>query len=142
MSMSQAIGAAFVLTAGLATTWTQAPPPPLAPHTQASVVDGSALYKQHCATCHGLDGRGDGPAAPAMRFMPSDLTSLAMQNHGMFPSERVHQIIEGRGPAAHGDRLMPVWGDIFTRTARGRDSARQRIDALVKFLESIQLRPA
>ncbi|HVZ21378.1 MAG TPA: cytochrome c [Vicinamibacterales bacterium] len=141
--MSQTIGAAaLVLTAGLAIAWTQAPPTPLAPHTQSSVVDGAALYKQHCATCHGVDGRGDGPAAPAMRFMPSDLTALAMENHGMFPSERVRQIIEGRGPAAHGNRLMPVWGDIFARTARGRDSARQRIDALVEFLESIQLRPA
>ena len=115
---------------------------PLAPHTQSGSPEGAALFRQHCAKCHGDDGRGGGPSAAAMHFMPPDLTALAAENHDMFPSERVRQIIEGRGPAVHGDRLMPVWGDVFTRTARGRDNAKQRVDALVRYLESIQRRPA
>lgn len=115
---------------------------PLAPHTEQVISDGAVLYRQHCAKCHGATGHGDGPAAAAMHFTPPDLTELAAKNHDMFPAARVAQIIEGRGPAVHGDRLMPVWGDVFTRTARGRDSARQRIDSLVRYLESIQRRPA
>jgi mono/diheme cytochrome c family protein len=114
---------------------------PLTPHTER-LDDGASLYRQHCARCHGADGRGDGPAAAAMHFMPPDLTRLAAENRDVFPSERVRQIIEGRGPAVHGDRLMPVWGDVFTRSARGRDTVKQRVDALTRFLESIQRRSA
>jgi mono/diheme cytochrome c family protein len=142
MSIPQAVAAIFVLTVGLTPAWAQAPPLPPVPHTQSAGPDGRALYSQHCARCHGVNGRGDGPAAAALRFMPSDLTALAAGNHGMFPSQRVAEIIEGHGPAAHGARLMPVWGDIFSRTARGRDTPRQRVDAHVRFLESIQRRPA
>lgn len=34
---------------------------------------GAALFNVHCATCHGPDGRGDGPGAPPMARVP-DLT--------------------------------------------------------------------
>ena len=32
--------------------------------------DGAALYKQKCATCHGADGKAEGPAAKAMKVPP------------------------------------------------------------------------
>lgn len=106
----------------------------------ARVSEGATLYTRHCARCHGADGRGGGRDAAAMHFMPGDLTELAMENHGVFPAERMKQIIVGQGPAVHGTRLMPVWGDVFARSAAG--GARDRIDALVRYLESIQRRPA
>jgi mono/diheme cytochrome c family protein len=34
---------------------------------------GAALFAVHCASCHGLEGRGDGPGAPPMARVP-DLT--------------------------------------------------------------------
>ena len=134
--------ALMLMAAGVVPAMQQRTPTPLPPHTQPASLDGALLYRQHCAKCHGADGRGDGPSAAAMHFMPPDLTTLAAGNHDMFPSERVRQIIEGRGPAVHGDRLMPVWGDVFTRAARGRDTAKARVGALVRYLESIQRRPA
>jgi hypothetical protein len=71
-----------------------------------------------------------------------DLTTYTARNGGVFPGERLRQIIEGRGPAAHGDRTMPVWGAVFSRQAGTDDAAAGRIDALVTFLQSIQQRGA
>ena len=219
-------------------------------------LTGRDSFDCYCAACHGVDGRGGGPAASALRTPPPDLTTLARRNGG-FPRELVvafvegtdwlslthgsgdmpvgegrcgsrivrrqnqraarqsrglrrvvaaprrpgptrpghrafewsatlsnplrelsrrecrgcrtdqrtaaerragshnvqraqrrhvsgrarGQMIEGRGPAAHGDRSMPVWGDVFRRQNAGADPA-MRIDAIVTFLRSIQRRPA
>ena len=86
--------------------------------------------------------RGTGPLADQMRRMPPDLTGFAARNGGMFPSERVYRIIEGREVSSHGDREMPVWGDAFARESgsQGGPSVRARIDAIVRYLEAIQQR--
>ena len=47
-----------------------------------SIVQGAALFPQHCAMCHGLDGRGDGPAAKGMPVPPADLTAEHLWMHG------------------------------------------------------------
>jgi hypothetical protein len=73
--------------------------------------------------------------------MPPDLTQFARRNGGMFPSERVYRIIDGRDVPSHGDREMPVWGDIFKLGASGAD-AKARIDAIVRCLAGIQERGA
>src|ERR1700719_1400238 len=36
---------------------------------------GSRIFAQHCAVCHGPDGRGNGPAAPSMFPRPRDFSS-------------------------------------------------------------------
>jgi mono/diheme cytochrome c family protein len=33
-------------------------------------------FRQHCAQCHGMDGTGDGPVAPALKKKPANLTRL------------------------------------------------------------------
>jgi hypothetical protein len=63
-----------------------------------------------------------------------------MRNGGVFPAERVRQVVDGTGIAAHGDRDMPVWGAVFKRSTSGDAAA--RIDAIVRFLEGLQQRPA
>jgi mono/diheme cytochrome c family protein len=103
--------------------------------------DGRALFTAYCASCHGPDARGAGAMTAQLKTAPPDLTRFARRNGGVFPAERVRQMVDGRGPAAHGSIEMPVWGDVFQRKARG-ESASARIDALVRFLESIQERPA
>ncbi len=106
-----------------------------------SVEAGRQLFMTYCASCHGATGRGNGPVAAQIRQAIPDLTSFTMRNGGMFPSERVREIIDGRGIASHGDREMPVWGAVFAGTRNGGgDTVRTRIDALVLFLESIQTR--
>jgi mono/diheme cytochrome c family protein len=112
-----------------------------APARTPKPMSGAQLFRTHCASCHGEHAEGAGPISAQLRNAVPDLTTYSARNGGMFPAERVRQMIEGRGPAAHGDRSMPIWGNAF----RGQDSdadAAMRIDAIVNFLRSIQLRPA
>ncbi len=105
---------------------------------------GAALFRTYCASCHGIDAHGAGPAADQFRRLPPDLTTFAMRNGGTFPSERLRRIIDGRDVRSHGDPAMPVWGDAFKRT-RDNPSDRiiaARVDAIVKYLEAIQKRTA
>jgi mono/diheme cytochrome c family protein len=104
-------------------------------------VAGRDLFNFYCASCHGIDGKGGGHVAPALKTRPPDLTVLTRQNGGTFPAAKVEEIIRGetRAPAsAHGSSDMPVWGPIF----RGLDSRQEvndaRIENLVKYIESIQ----
>jgi mono/diheme cytochrome c family protein len=101
--------------------------------------DGAQLFRTYCAACHGVNATGNGAAAIAMKVPPPDLTRIAARNHGVFPAERVRQIILGRGPAAHGERSMPVWGDVFARRVSGPTPA-ALVDALVRHLDAIQQR--
>jgi mono/diheme cytochrome c family protein len=109
--------------------------------TTLSQDAGSQLFRTHCAPCHGTAGRGDGPVAAQMRRTPPDLTRFTARNGGVFPGERLRRIIDGRDVTSHGDREMPVWGDVFTDT-RGGSSVKARIDAIVRYLEGIQQRGA
>jgi mono/diheme cytochrome c family protein len=100
--------------------------------------DGAGIYRDYCASCHGLKALGNGPFTFALRIVPPDLTTLARRNGGSFPRDRVRNVVEGVGLRSHGDREMPVYGSLFRRL-RPRDSgAAARIDAVVAFLESIQ----
>jgi len=105
---------------------------------------GSQLFRTHCAACHGTEGRGNGPMALQLRRVPPDLTQFTRRNGGVFPSERVYRIVDGRDVMSHGDREMPVWGDTFRMVlgAPGSDAIKARIDAIVRYLEGIQERGA
>jgi len=104
-------------------------------------AEGRTLYVDHCASCHGASGRGDGPAADSMRRTPSNLTLYSQRNGGVFPSERLRRIIDGRGVGAHGSVEMPVWGAVFNASGAGGEAgARARIDAILAHLQSIQER--
>lgn len=75
---------------------------------------GKREYDANCASCHGAKGRGDGPQAGLVKARVADLSTLARNNNGAFPSKRVHAVIDGRGLAkAHGARPMPVWGERY-----------------------------
>ncbi|MCC7242665.1 MAG: cytochrome c [Acidobacteria bacterium] len=103
-------------------------------------AEGRALYTEHCASCHGPAARGNGPAADSLRRLPTDLTGFSQANGGVFPSERLRQVIDGRGVGSHGSVEMPVWGSVFKATAGNEQSARARIEAILTFLQSIQER--
>jgi mono/diheme cytochrome c family protein len=102
--------------------------------------EGSRLFRTHCATCHGVSGRGDGPLAAELRRVPPDLTQFTRRNGGVFPTERVNRIIEGTDVASHGTPEMPVWGDAFRIGAAAQRKA--RLDAIVRYLAGIQERGA
>jgi cytochrome c553 len=113
---------------------------PVAAGPRLSTGEGATLFATFCANCHGRSGRGDGPMAPQLRRLPPDLTMLAVHNGDRFPTERVRQIVTGSGPAAHGDRTMPIWGDAFTRLGDPNASSDARIDAILRYLELLQQR--
>jgi len=54
---------------------------PTASYTAASIVRGGDLYRQHCLSCHGAGGRGDGPAATSITPRPADLTGRRIADH-------------------------------------------------------------
>jgi len=82
---------------------------------EASVdQSGRDTYLRYCASCHGSEGRGDGPLAASLTRLPADLTQLARNNDGRYDERAVMSVIDGRRQVIeHGTRDMPVWGAIF-----------------------------
>jgi mono/diheme cytochrome c family protein len=105
-----------------------------------SPASGKEMFMSYCASCHGKNAKGDGPAANALKQLPADLTTLAKRNGGKYPSDKVTSILRGQAKLmAHGDQEMPVWGPVFWRMSQGREEQVQmRIANLNHYLESLQ----
>ena len=112
------------------------------PTEPAATETGRALFMTYCASCHGVNGRGNGPAAEELRHRPADLTQFAARNGGVFNGARIHRFIDGRTViTAHGTMEMPVWGDEFKwREGLPENGITDRVDALVRYLETLQER--
>lgn len=105
----------------------------------AAPMSGDQLYTAYCASCHGLDGRGQGPAAPALKSKLPDLTLMAKKKNGRFPEGDVFQVIKwGGGIVGHGSKEMPVWGTAFRTLDHDEAEVNLRIKDLIHYLESIQ----
>ncbi len=75
---------------------------------------GKSEFQSSCSSCHGTDGKGKGPVSDQLKILPSDLTMLAKNNNGVFPTTAVYETIYGsKTIAAHGTREMPIWGERF-----------------------------
>lgn len=75
---------------------------------------GKAEFQASCANCHGVDGKGKGPVSEMLKVPPADLTTLAKNNNGVFPTSAVYETIDGRKKiSAHGTHEMPIWGERF-----------------------------
>jgi mono/diheme cytochrome c family protein len=118
--------------------------PPVIKKVQAATTSptaGPEMFKQYCASCHGLDARGHGPAVPALKVPPPDLTLLSRNNHGKFPDARVYTAIRGDVVDAHGSKDMPVWGVLFREMANNSPDDMQvaaRMRTLCLYIESLQ----
>ena len=104
---------------------------------------GRDTFLRYCASCHGAEGRGDGPLAASLTKPPSDLTQLAKKSGGRFDERALLEVIDGRRQlAAHGTRDMPVWGATFEEEGKGtpypayQSLVRSRF--LVDYLATIQ----
>jgi copper resistance protein D len=101
---------------------------PAVPYAAASIVQGQALYRAHCAACHGIAGYGDGPAGAGLPRRPADLTAQHAADHtaGDLYWWLTHGI-PGSGMPGFGDRLSPEerWDVInFVRALGGAERAR------------------
>jgi mono/diheme cytochrome c family protein len=109
--------------------------PPIRP------VDGATIFRNDCAGCHGLEGRGDGPVSKTLKRRVPDLTGLSVRNGGIFPAIHVQTAItfgtDDLQPA-HGSKTMPIWGPIFHEIEFDQDLGKVRLENITKYLESIQ----
>ncbi len=79
---------------------------------------GLREYIANCARCHETNGKGDGGYAQLHKIRIPDLTLLSSRNKGVFPAERVREIIDGtQVVVVHGTPGMPVWGEKYKANA-------------------------
>src|SRR5271165_5342749 len=110
------------------------------PVNKTAVTNGKQMYTSYCAPCHGVDGRGQGPVAPALKTPPTDLSVLSRNNHGKFPDAHVATVLQdGAEISAHGSAEMPVWGPILGKMNQSAPQDRMlRISNLSRYLETMQ----
>jgi mono/diheme cytochrome c family protein len=122
-------------------TQTKTKPVPVKP---TSVGSGKQMFNEYCASCHGKDAKGNGPAAPALKEPPPDLTTLAHRNGGKYPATQVATVLRfgAEANAAHGSDDMPVWGPIFGSMYESSRSpeVQLRITELTHYLGTLQVK--
>lgn len=136
------VGIVLLCWSGLCLSYSQETSPQVkhAPVARTSAASGKEMFNSYCASCHGMDAKGDGPAAAALKSAPADLTALAKNNGGKFPQDRVMSILTGHATVtAHGNNDMPVWGPVFWRMSQGHPAeVQQRVTNLTRYIESLQ----
>jgi mono/diheme cytochrome c family protein len=111
----------------------------MVPPSSTNPASGQEMFGAYCSACHGKEAKGNGPAAPALKTQPPDLTMLSRRNGGKFPSAKVYTVIVGDSEmAAHGSKDMPVWGDVLKSMTRNEAEVKMRLHNLTVYLESIQ----
>jgi mono/diheme cytochrome c family protein len=112
------------------------------PVTKTGATNGRLMYGSYCAPCHGVDGRGQGPVASALKVPPPDLTLLSRNNHGVFPDNHIVIVLQnGTDIKVHGTAEMPVWGPILGKMNQNNPQERLlRISNLNRYLESLQVK--
>jgi mono/diheme cytochrome c family protein len=111
-----------------------------APIQQSDPTSGKTMFESYCAACHGTAGKGDGPAASELKTSPTNLSLLAKNNHGEFPSDHLWAIMQfGAKAPAHGSSDMPVWGTLF-RSLDPNDPVKvnQRTQRLIDYVKTLQ----
>lgn len=106
----------------------------------STATSGAETYKQYCAVCHGRTGKGDGPAVPALKVRPPDLTALARRHGGKFPNDYVSNVLrDGVKVTAHGTAEMPIWGPLFLALDSSFQSqSNLRLTNLTNYVRSLQ----
>ena len=104
-----------------------------------------ADFINNCASCHGVDGTGNGPMEGELKSKPADLTALTKNNGSDFPYLKIRRIIDGSIATgkmrSHGSKAMPIWGDVFRRESISDQKwtdAQARIMNIVDYIASIQ----
>jgi mono/diheme cytochrome c family protein len=73
----------------------------------ADIGRGKMLYREYCAQCHGLTGKGDGPAASGLEPKPAIHANMPFEK---LPMEYLYNVINHGGPAIGKSPNMPYWG--------------------------------
>ena len=79
--------------------------------SKESVSAGKALWNQHCASCHGKQGLGDGSKAAQLKTHPGDFSAAAFQ--GQSDGSLFYKIEEGRGDMPSFKKKIPDANDVW-----------------------------
>lgn len=115
-----------------------------APVSMPEPEEGAAFFAANCTSCHGGDGRGEGPLSKDLSPKPTDLSTLARRNGGEFPTARALSYIYGDPEGGHLARVMPQFGgamadDLVPVEVDGVLTPTPRaLAGLLAYLESIQ----
>lgn len=77
---------------------------PIPPATEEQLVRGKEIYTKICASCHGENGKGDGPAAAVLESKPADFSDPV---HSKYYSDQGRMYIIKKGVQ---DTPMVGWG--------------------------------
>lgn len=92
-SLTQSIRAGLVSVYGI----------PVMPKSAPNMQQAATIYQSSCASCHGKEGLGDGPAAVAMEPPPTDFSELARYDGrsmlGLYTT--ITQGVDGTGMVAY-----------------------------------------
>lgn len=88
--------------------WALSPGQLAAQEKKADPVAGKAKYETLCVGCHGVSGKGDGPAAAALNPKPRNYTDKKYME--TLKDEEIFKITKEGGPAVKKSQLMPTWG--------------------------------
>jgi mono/diheme cytochrome c family protein len=125
------VAAALPALAAAQTTKVEMRPAPI-----VEATDGAKMFEAYCAACHGKTGKGDGPAASALKTKPADLTQLSKAHPGGLSQKDFEERIQGVSmPSAHGSSPMPVWGPVF----RAIGNEQLRVYNLKRYIDSLQV---
>lgn len=107
--------------------------------TEINAGSGSAMYNAYCASCHGADGTGGGPAAVTLKTAVPDLTLLANKHGGKYPAAHVIDVLGWVASAeAHGSKEMPVWGNLLRGSREDQALVQLRLTNITRYIESLQ----
>lgn len=136
------VGAALLAVIGTAHPQAKAKKEEKPLRTEIAAKSGKQLYGKFCVSCHGIEGKGDGPAATALTPPPPDLTTLARRHNGKYPAGYVGALLKfGRSFAAHGAEDMPVWAVRFQELDPVHDpTGQQHIGDVVAYVASLQVK--
>lgn len=110
---------------------------------------GKREFDANCASCHGGNGKGNGPLAELLSKRPTDLTTLAKRNDGLLPMARLYEVIDGANVPLHCTRDMPVWGRDYKIEAAAyyvdvpydpEAYVRTRILSLLEYIHRLQVK--
>jgi mono/diheme cytochrome c family protein len=82
------------------------------PEIPGSAINGGRIFQFRCSGCHGVAGRGDGPAAANLvELKPADFTTDTLVANRDW--DAVYTKIRAGGEHVHGS-LMPAWGVVLS----------------------------
>lgn len=81
--------------------------------TEGDPAKGKEIFQTNCATCHGPEGKGNGPAAAALNPKPRNLSDAEYMS--TLSHEHLVKVITDGGQSVGKSPMMAAWGGILSK---------------------------